>query len=54
MIFALQCSADAISDSTLLGYFCRQYPEMMLPVMHAFTGGTSYHLNMSLINLKQI
>ena len=44
MILALQCSttaADEDSDSesdTLLGDFCLRFPEMMLPVMHAFTG----------------
>ena len=41
MVLALLCStvpADGESTSTLLSEFCRQYPEMMLPVMYAFTG----------------
>ena len=44
MIVSLQCSnmiADQDSDSesdTLLSDFCLRFPEMMLPVMHAFTG----------------
>ena len=41
MVLALHCStvpADGESTSTLLSEFCRQYPEMMLPVMYAFMG----------------
>ena len=42
MVLALHCSTVAAdgdeSPSTLLSEFCRQYPEMMLPVMYAFMG----------------
>ena len=41
MVLALHCStvaADGESPSTLLGDFCRNHSEMMLPVMYAFMG----------------